>query len=302
MRTDGGSRVLVVVSHYNMRTPDQLLCLIKQLGDVPAGLDFDVRVVVNRARDAPLGPPDQFEKIDILHRENVGYNIGAWEAGWRAPPHYDFYVFLQEECVILKAGWLRSYVGRLRKAGAGAVGERLNFDFPWEDLRALIDRLRLYGAPEPPPEFTVDGLLEFINRHGGRPQSTARHLQTLVLAARREVLEEVGGFEVGRDKAESIYAEIAFSQKVLTRGYRLEQASPLAFRYVLHPQWTAERVRDRAGVGPLRALVRSALPGGIKRQLGRLRSRGDARPAVVPGPGPADEPIETGGDQSPRSA
>ncbi len=35
-------------------------------------------------------------------RENTGFNIGAWDYGWRHLPPYDYYLFLQDDCFIVR--------------------------------------------------------------------------------------------------------------------------------------------------------------------------------------------------------
>jgi hypothetical protein len=41
-------------------------------------------------------------------RENTGFNIGAWDYGWRHLPPYDYYLFLQDDCFIVRPLWLKA--------------------------------------------------------------------------------------------------------------------------------------------------------------------------------------------------
>ena len=102
--------VLVVISHYNAWSSDQLIALLDQMWTVPAGYPFQTRVVVNRAEPHELALPSRYQSVEVVYRENVGFNIRAWEQGWREPPVFDAYLFLQEECQIVRPGWLRAFV------------------------------------------------------------------------------------------------------------------------------------------------------------------------------------------------
>ena len=93
--------VLVVISHYNAWPSDQLVGLLDRMWTIPAGHPFQTRVVVNRAERHELTLPSRYRSVEVVYRENVGFNIGAWEHGWRKPPVFDAYLFLQEECQIV---------------------------------------------------------------------------------------------------------------------------------------------------------------------------------------------------------
>ena len=55
---------------------DQLIALLDQVLNVPAGMDFDIRIVVNQAIPKPLQLSERHKSIPIFYRENSGYNIG----------------------------------------------------------------------------------------------------------------------------------------------------------------------------------------------------------------------------------
>ena len=80
------NNTLVVVSHYNAWPTDQLVALLDQIKAIPAGCPFDCRVVVNQAKPGPLELPPRHADVGVLYRENIGYNIGAWDHGWRVGP------------------------------------------------------------------------------------------------------------------------------------------------------------------------------------------------------------------------
>ena len=91
--------------------------------DIPSGHPFRCLVVVNRAIDRDLELPERHRDVEILYRENVGYNIGAWEHGWRVAAPAEYYLFLQEECRIVRPDWLGSSTRLLADPKVGLVGE-----------------------------------------------------------------------------------------------------------------------------------------------------------------------------------
>jgi len=73
-----------------------------------AGLQHAVTVVCNGGDRQPLRLPTQLTtRVTLLNRPNGGYNIGAWEHGWRYDTGSSHFLFVQDECRILRAGWLK---------------------------------------------------------------------------------------------------------------------------------------------------------------------------------------------------
>ena len=233
------NNTLVVVSHYNAWPTDQLVALLDQIKAIPAGCPFDCRVVVNQAKPGPLELPPRHADVEVLYRENIGYNIGAWDHGWRVGPPRESYLFLQEECRILRPGWLSPFVQAAGQPGVGFVGESLKYrGYGWDRV-AWVTR----GKPYPdddreglPLEFT-EGIKRFLESRGLAVNGRADHLQSLVLCARREVLEAVDGFPIGRTKGDAIGCEVAISLRSVAQGYRIKQVGRTPFTYILHPQW-----------------------------------------------------------------
>lgn len=234
---------LVVVSHYNAWPTDHLVALLDQLVTVPAGREFRCRVVVNQAQPKPLELPGRFAEVEVLYRPNTGYNIGAWDHGWRAGPAYDDYLFLQEECQVLRPGWLKAFTARLANAKVGLVGESLNHaGYSWR-------RAEYYFHKKSEPHFVdrrPDAEGETLMLHAVREVMAKRqipltgnitHLQSLVLATRREVLEAIDGFMIFNSYGYAVGAEISISKQVEALGLRVEQLGLRPFRYILHPQW-----------------------------------------------------------------
>jgi hypothetical protein len=240
---------LVVVCHYNARPVADVTTLLTGLRLRPAGGPFDVLVVVNQAVARPLALPAACGVWDVCYRPNSGFNLGAWDCGWRERPGYDGYLFLQEECRVVQDGWLAAFRRRAVAPQVGLIGECLSptWDAPWEELARRYRGARL-------PDHAVDGrpadrlscYWEFFRRRGIDPGPRGDHLQSLVLFARRPVLEAVGGFPPCRTYGEAIAAEIGVSKLVQALGLTLREVGPTPFTYFEHPQW----LHRRGGAAP----------------------------------------------------
>ena len=248
---------MVIVSFYNARPTGPLVALLDQLATIPAGWPFRTRVVVNRAEDRHLELPDRHRGTEVLHRENLGYNIGAWDHGWRVGPPADFYLFLQDDCEIARSGWLRAFVRALARPGAGLVGENIpnHWDCPWPEIEASIRDERLPGHElDGRPVARMEVYQDAFRRWGVAPGPKGDHLQALIWAARRGVLEKIGGFPIGANYGEAIAAEISVTKKVQSLGMRGVQVAWRPFRYIRHPEWD----HVRASAGTLRRSARKA--------------------------------------------
>jgi hypothetical protein len=236
--------ILVVVSHYNVRPCTDLVGLLDQLDAVPAGASFRVRVVVNLGLPKRSLLPPRHREVEILYRENTGYNIGAWDHGWRQGPVYVAYLFLQEECRVVRAGWAAAFLQRTAEAGVGLVGECLSpaWDAPWEELAWRLRGERFPGhSVDGEPADRIPCYLDFFRRQGIPPGPRGDHLQSLILCARHDVLEAIQGFPLGRDYGEAIAAEIGISKKVQALGLRVCEVGPEPFHWFEHPQWLHRR-------------------------------------------------------------
>ncbi|HEV3261711.1 MAG TPA: glycosyltransferase, partial [Gemmataceae bacterium] len=241
--------VLVVIAHYNARPDGPLVALLDSMRAKPAGSQFDVRIVVNEATPKRLELPARHRSAEVLYRENTGLNIGAWDVGWRQAPAYGAYLFLQDECRLVRDGWLAAFVSKAEEAGVGLVGECLSptWDAAWEELRERFGGSQL-------PGHLVNGLPadrltcyhDFFTRHGIPPGARGDHIQSLVLFARRDVLERIDGFPIGRNHGEAIAAEIGISKKVQALGLNTYQVGPAPFSYIEHPQWLHRRLEHQA--------------------------------------------------------
>jgi GT2 family glycosyltransferase/tetratricopeptide (TPR) repeat protein/2-polyprenyl-3-methyl-5-hydroxy-6-metoxy-1,4-benzoquinol methylase len=266
---------LVVISHYDARSPDRLLALLDSMSSKPAGWTYAVRVVVNQETRKPLELPDRHRPVEVFYRENAGFNIGAWDFGWRADPAFDAYLFLQDECRVVREDWAGAFVRKAAEANVGLVGECLSplWDAPWAELAERFRGQRL-------PDHFVDGqpadrlacYQHFFARQGIPTGARGDHLQSLVLFARREVLEAIKGFPDSKNHGEAIAAEIAISKKVQALGLTIAEVGPEPFFYIEHPQWLHRRPLRRAAPAPVerpsaRAQVSGPGPAGPVRRV-----------------------------------
>ena len=237
-------KALVVISYYDRRPIDNLLELIPSLLDHPAGDEFDICIVVNRTKEEKLALPEQYSRIPIEYRHNLGMNIGAWDHGWRTHKGYRDYLFLQDECYVIRDHWLSAYRAVLERPNVGMVGESLNmlWDKPWSELRKLFANIIL---PEHQIEAKcvnrVDFYLDFFKAHGVDPRVGGRHLRSVVWFVSADVLKAIDGFLIGRNYGECIGAEIATSKKVEALGLGIAQANEQEeFFYIRHLEYNQD--------------------------------------------------------------
>lgn len=248
------ARRLVVVSYYDRRDPAPLRELLESMERFDAGLPYAVCVVVNRDTGGRLKLPAGGLVHSVVERENKGMNIGAWDHGWRLFPNYDEYLFLQDECYVVRHGWLSGYSSKANQNGVGLVGESFNKRWlrPWDELRQLW---ALHPMPEDliGKEHLINGVqanrvdvyLDFLRRTGIPPGTNGGHLRALIWYAKRSVLERMNGFPIGRNHAECIAAEIGVSKQVEALGLRVTQVLQEPFYYLRHREWRAPPLSGR---------------------------------------------------------
>lgn len=237
--SQAATSTMVVVSHYNARPTGDLVALLDQLRSVPAGATFRARVVVNRAEDRDLVLPARHAEVEVLYRENTGYNIGAWDQGWREGSPADYYLFLQEECQILQPDWLKVFVDSLADPRVGLVGESLFYSgYSWRRADYYYNHIAIPRGPDGGGIVRImDAKREVLAKRGIPHGKKVEHLQSLIIASRRDVLEAIDGFLIERSYAYAIGAEFAISKQVEVLGLRVRQVGLKPFRYIVHPQW-----------------------------------------------------------------
>lgn len=241
-------RCLLVISYYDRRDRDPLRRLTESLAQFNAGRDYDICVVVNRDTTGHLGLSTSTPTLAILERENTGMNIGAWDHGWRTMPKYDEYLFLQDECYVVRPGWLSAFAWKADQPGIGLVGESFNERWlqPWEDLKIAW---RSHKMPDHvidgKPASRVEVYLNFLSRNHIPAGNDGGHLRSLVWYVKRSVLEQIGGFPIGRNYGECIAAEIGVSKRVEALGLQAVQVSNEPFCYVRHREWVQDPVTKK---------------------------------------------------------
>jgi hypothetical protein len=237
-------RAVVVISYYDRRPTACLQDLLKSLGRHKAGRDFEVVVVVNQTREDLPALPGTPYPLTVIGRENTGMNIGAWEAGWRHLPGRPVYVFMQDECLVIRDGWLAAYADRCAEPGVGLVGESLNlaWDRPWSHLRVVHAGARMPDhLIDGNPADRVDVYLDCLQRWGIDPGESASHLRSLVWAATHATLSRIDGFPIGGNYGDCIAAEIAVSRKVEAARLRIVQVRQAPFYFTMHREWNQDR-------------------------------------------------------------
>jgi len=239
------SRTCVVVSYWVERSPKDLHRLLRQMMRVDAGAEFDLLVVCNGGDLKPIALPARFDRLRprVLNRENVGYNIGAWDAGWRAAPENDWYLFLQDDCFLKKAGWLSAFEFRMtHDIGIGLLGESMMWDrASWPQIIASTERD--FGVEWWRPQETnpLEFYKSFLEKLGILKLEDGSHLQTMILFSTKKVLQEIGGLPYpppGATLTEAIAREVALSRLVESKGYRIAKVEDEPFQFIGHRQWT----------------------------------------------------------------
>jgi len=236
-------QVKVIISYYNERNPDDLSRLLDSMDNFDSGHDYTTLIVVNRALDRELILPEVHAHHRIVYRQNIGYNIGAWDYAWRLCQDTDFFLFLQDDCKIVKDNWLRAFVRFGKNPKMGLIGESISWKSKWSDLDTDLKLTTIADGHfiNSEPSSRIHAYYEAFRLWGIDPGDRADHVQSLVWAARRDVLLVVDGFPHGANYGEAIAAEIATSRKINTAGYHISQVHWRPFHYISHPQWMHKR-------------------------------------------------------------
>jgi len=233
-------RVKVVISYYNARSADPLIKLLDSMQAHTSGCAYTTQIVVNRAIDRDLVLPDKHAHHPILYRPNSGFNIGAWDQVWRHCTDSDFFLFLQDDCLVYRDNWLLAFVREGQKKNVGMVGESINWRRDWDELigTEILEIVAKDHVLDGKPATRKEVYFNAFNRWNIEKGHRADHIQSIVWAARREVLERIDGFPLGSDYGEAIAAEIATSKKIQSAGMRIKQVHWRPFYYISHPEWS----------------------------------------------------------------
>lgn len=251
---------LVIISFYSERSVKPLLNLIKQIDEIKAGLPFDVAIVCNTEQLKPVNLSLKLDskQIKFLVRENTGFNLGAWDYGWRKLPDYDYYLFLQDDCFIVRENWLKVFVDRFSQTtNLGLLGESINWECAWEELvQSNYNGLHRDHIFNGEPIKRVNYYRKFLALHNISEGKTAEHLQSIILFTSRAILEQVDGFMIGNNYGEAIASEIAFSKKIQQLGYSIQAINPNScYHYIAHPQWFKRRRKVESWIYAIRSRI-----------------------------------------------
>jgi hypothetical protein len=236
-------KALVVISYYDRHPLSNLTELLRTMLHFEAGEEFDVHIVVNRTSAREICLPDEYSWIPVKYRHNLGMNIGAWDYGWRTSPDYRAYLFLQDECYVVREQWLSGFQSVLQDTRVGMVGESLNqtWNRSWNELRKLFEATSMCGHfIEGRPANRVDCYLHFLDQNRVERGEKARHLRSVVWFFPGPVLQKINGFLIGRNYGECIAAEIAASKKVESIGLEIAQARDEEFFYIRHLEYNQD--------------------------------------------------------------
>jgi len=248
----------VVVCYWVGQPIKNLFRLLKQMGKLDAGKPFDVVVVVNGGDIKPLTLPAKFEPLGarVINRVNHGYNIEAWDVGWRACDDYDYFLFLQSECFLKRSCWISDFEFRMaRDRGVGLLGEVYVWEQKtWEFIREATDRdLGKRAWPEGEPMHPIDTIRSFIQARGIPLTELGTTMMSIILFTSKAILKEVDGFPAIATSRyyEACSSEVAFSRMIESRGYRLSKVRDRDFSLIGHRQYTmtyeiTQSLRNRA--------------------------------------------------------
>ena len=254
----------VIVSFWSGRTARNLHALLEQMMRVDAGATFDLVIVNNGGDQRPLRLPSKFSPLRyrIINRQNLGYNIGAWECGWRSCEGYTYYLFLQDECFLKRPGWIFDFEYRMSTdAHIGLLGESIVWDrMTWQFIRQDTDRSfgpNWWGNDRPHPVLFYQ---QYIAALGIDRGEVGTHLQSLVLFSSHCVLESINGFPVGATYDEAVSCEIGISRLIESKGYRISKVKDQPFALIGHRQWTENYQRRMRFKNIFRLALRNVMP------------------------------------------
>ena len=119
------------------------------------------------------------------------------------------------------------------------TGESINYKWAnkWEDIVSSdLNYIVGYNALKK-PIYRVQYYLSLMKKWGIKPGLTGKHLRSLVWGLKKEVLEKISPFPIGKTKEECIASEIAISKKVEQLGLKVTQINKTPFKYISHLEW-----------------------------------------------------------------
>ena len=228
------NKILITISHYNKRQKNNLNRLLSSLKNQ----NCDLVVVINDD-NFTFEKNKTYKNTRTLIRSNTGMNIGSWNASYYNNPNFDFYIFLQDECVILNEDFIEKYIFELSKVNVGMTGESINYKWAdkWKNIaNSNLNYIVGYNNLNK-PIYRVQYYLGLMKKWGIEYGVNGLHLRSLIWAFKKEVLYKISPFPIGRTKEECIASEIAVSKKVENLGYQVTQIDKHPFKNISHIEW-----------------------------------------------------------------
>ena len=227
-------RILIVVSYYNSRPKlflDNLIFELKKF-------NTDLALVINDDKILKVTTENN-SNFFTVNRPNVGMNIGAWNECYQLYSNYDYYLFLQDECLILNNDFLEKYISELSKPNIGMTGESINliWNRPWSVMQRSKLNYNIYIEAEKLNISRVNYYLSFLKKWNIKPGENAGHLRALIWGFNSQCLKKINEFPIGKNKDQCIAAEIAVSKKVQQYGFEISQIDSKPFKYISHNEW-----------------------------------------------------------------
>ena len=232
------NKSLIIVSYFDLRPKKQLNNLVNQLKNLNAPILLSINS--NETKHITLFKDS---KINILKRPNIGMNIGAWNDAFFALPDFDYYHFLQDECVIEDENFIEVYNSLLNEKNVGMVGESINPKWS-KDCQYLISSPLNYMDDD----HIISGIriprvafyLSMLKKWNINPGKNATHLRSLIWSFKNETVRKIQGFPIGINKGVCIASEIALSKKIEALGLQIKQVGSAPFKYIYHTEWNRD--------------------------------------------------------------
>ncbi len=188
----------VIISYWSGRESGSLLKLLGQIRSIEAGAPFEATIVCNGDSanlKADLLTAD-LAAVPVLERLNIGFNPGAWEYGWRNFPQYDNFLFLQDDCWILRKGWLSSFIKKFYSdSQIGLLGESINWQTTWKELeKSDYNNFHRDHTLDGVEMRRVDLYRAFLRQNSIAQGDLADHLQSLILFTSSNILAHIPHF------------------------------------------------------------------------------------------------------------
>ena len=252
---------LVVISNWLERDTVSLFKLVTQLANINPGIEYSLCIVCNHSdKSNDKNTNENFHKIyhelinilnlsnwppaniNLIFRENIGMNIGAWDFAWRKFPNFTQYMFLQDEAIVMNDNWLVSYTDSIKFNNFAQdtpflIGESWNnkWDRSWSILRET--NLNNIAPGHSLTLGRVDFYLDTFKKWGVLKGNNGGHLRSLIWFTNFYTLQKINGFRIGNSYGECIASEIATSLLVKQNNGKVMQIDVAPFKLFWHPEW-----------------------------------------------------------------